>query len=110
VNYPITLRASRLLSRWLTQAGSGSALAFVNGDFNVNDLRFDFDLGVGNFTSLGDLLDRHPDTGHGPIDGMCKYDRDRRVTARSLQVLDDDELFQHSDHNVYRGVWAVRSL
>lgn len=109
-NLHINRRMSRMCSRWMAKAGAGKDLAFLNGDFNINDIRHDMDLGVGNFTSMGDELRRHPNTGHGPIDALCSYDGDRRVSAHSLNVLDDRKFFQYSDHFVVRGAWAIRHL
>lgn len=109
-NLDINRRMSRMISRWMARTGQGKDLSFVNGDFNINDLRRDMDLGVGNFTSMADELGKHPNTGHGPIDDFCSYDRDGRVKAEWRNVLGDKEFFQHSDHYVVRGAWAIRNL
>lgn len=109
-NFRINKRVALGCSRWMAWAGQGWDIAFLNGDFNTNDIRNNFDQNVGNFTSMADELDRHPNTGHGPIDGLCSYDRDKRVSAKWYQVLDDKEFFQHSDHFVLRGAWTVKHL
>lgn len=108
VNHRINVRTSRMCGRWMQRAGAGSALAFLNGDFNMNDVRVDWDFNVGKFTSMADELGDHQNTGHGPIDGFCSFDGDRRVSAKSFDVLDDSEFFQFGDHYVCRGVWNVR--
>ena len=109
VNYAINRRYADKLGAWMKRAGMGSNLAFINGDFNVNDALADWNYG-NNFTSMGDELGQHPNTGHGPIDGFCSYNRDGRVSAGWFKVLDDSEFFQFSDHFVVRGAWEIKHL
>lgn len=97
------------IAEWMKVAGRGASLAFANGDFNMNDRDLDVALGQ-NFTTMADELKNHQNTGHGPIDALCSYDRDGRVSAKSFVVLDDTELKMYTDHYVLRGVWTVRHL
>lgn len=94
---------------WMRVHGRGHDLAFTNGDFNMPDIKLDWAFGR-DFTSMADELDAHQPTGHGPIDGMCSYNRDGRVKAKRFNVLNDRELFMNSDHYVCRGVWEITLL
>lgn len=97
------------LSRWFKEHGSSKGLAFANGDFNMLDTLKVQDWAFGGpWTSMADELDAHKDTGHGPIDGMCSYNRDGRVKAKRFEVLKDNKLHMFSDHYVCRGAWTVK--
>lgn len=109
VNTWINREIAEAIAAWMRRAGRGTDLAFVHGDFNINDKLHDWAFGR-DFTSMADLLKTHPGTGHGPIDGFAKYDRDARVKARQFKVLGDRDLFMHSDHKVVRGVWEIGHL
>lgn len=108
-NYQANVKYAGVIHDWMTQAGAKSALAFVNGDFNTNDKIYDWNHGK-NWTSMGDELKKYPNTGHGPIDGFASYNKDGRVSAKRLVVMDDKKLKMHSDHFVVRGVWWVKHL
>jgi len=105
-NYDINKQCAEKIHRWMVENGRGSALAFVNGDFNMPDRTLDWALG-GNFTSMADELEAWQMTGHGPIDGFASYDNDGRVKAKRFTVLDDTELMMFSDHYYCQGVWVV---
>lgn len=105
-NHDMNIICAEKISKWLAKVGHGSDLAFVNGDFNMPDRTLDFALG-GNFTSMADELKAWQNTGHGPIDGMCSYDRDGRVHAKHFNVLDDSEFKLYTDHFMCRGVWEI---
>lgn len=109
VNHRINLRTSRIIGEWMRKSAKGSALAFVNGDFNMPDDQIDWAFG-GHWTSMADELKKWQNTGHGPIDGFTSFDFDARVKAKKFEVLTDKEFFQHSDHFVCRGTWEIRSL
>ncbi len=110
-NWESNKLAAKRIARWMRKEGAGRDLVFLNGDFNMNDAdpKQDWAFG-GPFTSMADELNRHENTGHGPIDGFCSYDLDRRVKAKHFNVLNDKEMFQYSDHYVCRGVWEVLHL
>jgi len=108
-NHKLNVRYAEYLSAWCRRVGTGQALAFINGDFNTNDMKYDWAYG-GNFTSIADNLNKHRNTGHGPIDGFASYDRDGRVSAESFVVHNDKKTFFHSDHFMVRAKWKVRLL
>lgn len=108
-NYKANVLYSHKIEEWMKKVGRGSALAFNNGDYNMNDRELDWANG-GNFTSMADELKAWQNTGHGPIDGFCSYDKDGRVKAKSFKVLDDSELKLFTDHYACRGVWSIRHL
>jgi len=108
-NYKITKKYAEEISKWMAKVGAGSDLAFVNGDFNMDDAKLDWAHG-GNFTSMGDELKKHPNTGHGPIDGFASYDKDGRVKANGYRVLNDTQRKMFSDHFVCIGAWEITHL
>lgn len=109
-NYDLNERYADYLARWARHAGKGQALAFVAGDFNMPFGKAQ-DVFFGNpLTSAQDELGKIENTGRGPIDGVASYDQDGRVVARRVQVLNDREFPQHSDHFVVRTVFDVRAL
>jgi len=106
-NHDMNLICAQKTAAWMAKVGHGADLAFVNGDFNMQDRTLDVALGH-NFTTMADELKHWQDTGHGAIDGLCSYDRDGRVSAKRFNVLDDKELFLFSDHYMCRGVWEIK--
>lgn len=100
---------AKKIAEWMRQKGKNSALVFAAGDFNMNDARLDWAFGQ-DFTSMADQLGQHPNTGHGPIDGFIKFDKDGRASAKKLEVLDDTEMHMFTDHFVVRGTWNIRHL
>jgi hypothetical protein len=106
-NHHMNVVCANKISEWMARVGHGPDLAFVNGDFNMQDRDLDVALG-GNFTTMADELKAWQNTGHGAIDAMCSYDRDGRVSAARWNVLDDKELFLFTDHWLTRGVWDIK--
>lgn len=102
---------SKRIGEWMRVASRGTALSFVNGDFNMSDRIPTQDWAFGeNFTSMADELEAWKNTGHGPIDGFASYDRDGRVSPKRFQVLNDTKFPLHTDHFVCRGTWNVKHL
>ncbi len=108
-NYDINVLYAKRIHSWMKAANGRGTLSFVNGDFNMLDNKTDWDFGKG-FTSMGDELKKNPNTGHGSIDGFASYDKDSRVKAKKLEVLNDKKMFMNTDHYVVRGWWTVRYL
>lgn len=108
-NFKIVRRYDQAITKWMVQAGAKEALAFVNGDFNIRDKDFDWTESK-LWTSMGDELGKWPNTGHGPIDGFASYNKDGRVKAQSLVVLDDNRFHLYSDHFICRGTWSIAHL
>lgn len=105
-NHDIVKIFAKKIAVWMREVGAGGNLAFMNGDFNMPDDTLDWSLGR-NFTSMADELKAWQNTGHGPIDGFCSFDGDGRVKAHRFNVLNDKELFMHSDHFYCKGVWEI---
>lgn len=110
-NYEINKRYAKKLTSWVKEAGAGSDIAFIQGDFNMldSDPKQDWSFG-GNWTSMADELKAWKNTGHGPIDGFASYDKDGRVKAKSFDVLNDKEFKLFSDHFIVRGEWEIQHL
>lgn len=100
------------ISQWAVESGKGSALVFYGGDQNMADSRNKEPQGDtffgGPLTSLGDELERWPNTGHGPIDVFATYDRDGRVEAAYWRSLNDKDFPLHGDHFLSEGGVDVR--
>lgn len=96
-NYRLNGEIIDAVNKWGRQAGAGAALAFFSGDTNISDKTEDVFRG-GPFTTVGDELDTHPGTGHGPIDVIASYNRDGRVKADYLRVLRDNRFPLFTDH------------
>lgn len=107
-NYHINGEYIADVTRWMHEAGRGDGLAFLNGDFNSKDNVNNWPRDKKSFTSMGDELGYWPNTGHGPIDGFCSYNKDGRVSAKHLRVLNDEALHLFSDHFCCRGTWAIQ--
>lgn len=106
-NHDMNVIISKRIADWMAKAGVRSDIAFLNGDFNMQDRTLDLALGH-NFTTMADELKTWQNTGHGAIDAMCSYDNDGRVSAKRWNALDDKEFFLFSDHFVCRGVWEIK--
>ena len=110
-NYDTNKMIADKLSEYFVKRGSGRAIAFANGDFNMLDTLDAQDWAFGGpWQSMADELNAHKNTGHGPIDGMCSYNKDRRVKAKRFQVLRDNEMHMYTDHFVCRGAWSIKHL
>lgn len=96
-------------TKWMTEAAKGSAIAFISGDFNSNDKHLNWPR-TRAWTSMGDELRQWPNTGHGPIDGFGSFNKDGRVSAVHMRVLNDEALPLFSDHFVVRGTWSIQHL
>lgn len=94
-----------------SELAAGTDLAFIGADKNMNDRFKDTFLGT-PFTSLGDELKKHePTHEHGrALDVIGTWDRDKRVRAKRLRVLDDTEFKLFGDHFLVTGVVEVKFL
>lgn len=109
VNYEWNVRYAAAVGEWAREHGRGDGVVFWMGDVNTPDRSYDVLRGA-PLTTLGDALEDWQNTGHGPIDVIATYDRDGRVSAVSLRVLDDSELRLHTDHFVSVGRVRVRHV
>lgn len=106
-NWNVNAKMAKGISDWMVRVASSSDLAFVGGDFNMPDRNTDWSFGR-KFTSMADELKAWANTGHGPIDGFCSFNGDRRVSAHKFTVLNDKQFKLHTDHYVCRGVWNIQ--
>lgn len=93
--------------RWGIKHGAGRGKAFLAGDFNIPDDAHDVLLGA-PFTTAADAVGKHPNTGHGPIDGIASYDQDHRVHALRWKVFTDSVFRLNTDHFYCEATFGVR--
>lgn len=108
-NYELNKRMNDDLAAWGKEAGRGGDLAFYMGDENNRDDLRDVFMGA-PFTTAGGLADRYPNTGHGPIDVIAKYDLDGRVNFRNMVVLNDKKMFLYTDHFPKVVTWGIEPI
>lgn len=89
--------------------GRGDDLVFYGGDQNIVDKDNDTFFGE-KLTSAWDELGIYPDTGHGNIDVLASYDRDKRVEASYGRAINDKKLFLHTDHFLVEAGFQVKHL
>jgi hypothetical protein len=110
-DYEVYLRENRRLSRIIgdmaEKYGAGRNMLFYQGDQNIPDNVSDTFMGQ-PLTSIQDELKKYESTGHGPIDVSASYDRDGRVSADYVRVLDDTELRLFADHYVLEAGFKVK--
>jgi hypothetical protein len=107
-NWRLNNRICDDIAAWGRERGAGPDKAFVFGDVNDIDNKHDVFRG-GPFTTFGDALEKHPNTGHGPIDVMAKYDRDGKVVPAYWRAQDDSEFPLGTDHYLTEGAVDVES-
>lgn len=108
-NWDANRKYAHDIAEWMREMAKGTNIALGSGDFNMIDNMKTQDWAFGeNFTSMADELGRHPNTGHGPIDGLVSWDADKRVRAKKLVVLNDNKMHMNFDHFVVRGTWSIR--
>ena len=64
----------------------------------------------GPLTSAWDELGIYQNTGHGNIDVIASYDRDRRVRAEHIQAFPDSDFPLATDHFLVEAWYRVRRL
>lgn len=96
---------------WAKDAGRGSAIVFFGADSNMHDDKNDRPEGDpffgGSMSTVWDELKHYENTGHGTIDVIATYNRDRRVTALQAKALSDREFHLHGDHFLIEAVLNV---
>lgn len=107
-------KLAEVIGDWAREVGKGRDLAFYAGDQNMADQRNTTPQGDTFFgeplTSLADELENWQNTGHGPIDVIASYNRDRRVSGLKFEVFDDKEFKLNTDHFYLEGVFNVEPL
>jgi hypothetical protein len=100
---------AEVMGKWGAEHGKGTALAFIGGDFNRVDRRNDLFFGQ-PFTTCWDDLKTWPNTGHGNIDAIARYDSDSRVRCVGARVLDDKKVFLNTDHWLIEAEYEIQPL
>lgn len=89
------------------EVGKGANnLAFYAGDQNIADRVADTFFGE-PLTSAWDEIRKWENTGHGNIDVIASFDRDKRVVAKWIRALDDSEFHLNTDHFLVEAAFEV---
>jgi len=88
---------ARGIGRLAEKFGKGPSLVFYGGDQNIVDQHTDTFFGE-DLTTAWDELKKWQNTGHGNIDVIASFDKDKRVKAKYIRALNDQKLFMHTDH------------
>lgn len=90
------------------KAGEGRDIVFYSGDQNINDRRNDTFLGE-PFTSAQDELEKYEGThGDNVLDVWASFNKDHRVSAKYVRVLDDSEFKLATDHKVVEAGFSIK--
>lgn len=104
-------RLTRVIGDWAREEGKGNPLVFYGGDQNMADNRNNQPQGdtfMGQpLTSTWDELRKWENTGHGNIDVIASYNRDKRVKALRTNALNDREFHLHTDHFYVEATFTV---
>lgn len=105
---------SSAVGDWARKVGEGPGLVFYGGDQNMADDKNDEPQGDTFFgeplTSTWDELKKWESTGHGTIDVIASYNKDRRVKALRTFALNDKEFRLNTDHFYVEAVFDVEPL
>jgi hypothetical protein len=102
-NKPLT----KGIADWGHEHGQGNNVVFLGADVNTNDRAADVFMGQ-PFTTIADELGKWPAThGRRAIDVVASYNHDRRVKAKSYQVLDDNDMYLAGDHYALDAVYEL---
>lgn len=109
VNIEANKKLARGIGNLAKELGAGADLVFYGGDQNIVDRDADTFFGE-DLTSVWDELGKYENTGHGNIDVIASYDKDKRVEAKYIRALTDKEQFMHTDHFPVEAGFNVRLL
>lgn len=100
---------AKAIGKWALAQPDATSV-FVGGDFNLQDRDGDWTKGQWPGVSCWDDLKVWPNTGHGNIDGFLRHKADARVRCTGARVLDDGDLFLHTDHFLVEVDYEVRAI
>lgn len=107
-------KIGKVIGDWAKKEGKGKALVFYGGDQNMADNRNDQPQGDTFFghplESTWDAMQKWENTGHGCIDVIASYNKDRRVQALRTNALSDREFHLHTDHFYVEAAFEVEPL
>ena len=103
------LKFVRAIREWGRAKSAGAAISFIGGDFNLR-ARAGWFYGKAPYVSCWSDLKKHPNTGHGNIDGIARNRTDTQVKCLSARVITDKELHLNTDHFLVETVYKVQSM
>lgn len=106
-NYDANRKMAKRLDEFAHQHAIDADLFFYGGDQNMHNRKQDSFFG-GALTHCWDEVDRWPDTGHGPIDVIAHFSKDKRVSCMRARRYTDRQLFLHTDHLLITAVYRVQ--
>lgn len=97
-HYRLNNKLAAAVGKWAARHGRGKALAVWGADTNRLDSAVDVFAGLAPMTTAWDDLDKHPNTGHGNIDVIARYDHDGRLSFTKARSLPDSAYPLATDH------------
>lgn len=107
-NWRLNGKFAGIIADWGNEHGAGGDIVLYAGDQNTDDKERDTFRGK-PFTSCWDETGKWPGTGHGTIDVIATYDRDRRVSVLAARSLNDRRVMLHTDHWLTEADIAVKT-
>lgn len=102
---------AEVCAKWIAEHGKGKALAFLGGDWNLSDRKFDLTQGKWKGVSCWDEVKEWDNTGHGNIDAILRSVADGRVLRWvSAEALDDQDLPLFTDHFLTEATVEIAEL
>lgn len=108
-NLKWTRKLAEAIGAKTEKVGAGKALVFYGGDQNIVDRFADTFFGQ-PLTSAWDELKEWDNTGHGNIDVIASFDRDKRVKAKQVEAYPDKKVFLNTDHYLIEAVYEIQKL
>lgn len=106
-NFDENNEMARAVGDWAKEHGKGHNFVFYAGDQNIVDRVADTFRGE-ELTSFWDELGKWENTGHGNIDVLATFNKDKRVKAVAINALNDSEFKLNADH--YRVEGTLEAL
>lgn len=108
-NLKYTTATGHEVGAMMERLGAGLDLCFYGGDQNIVDKNTDTFFGA-PATSCWDDLKVYPNTGHGNIDVIARFNKDARVKIKGARAFDDKQSFFNTDHFLIQARYTVRLL
>jgi len=109
-HYRLNDELSAAIGEWAADHGKGKGLVLWGADTNRLDSTGDVFNDLAPLTTCWDDLGKWPNTGHGNIDVLARYDRDGRVSCAWARSLNDAAYPLATDHYLTEAAYDVELL